>query len=77
MSKPFTIKLDPADVFQTLDALESRAEAYELTANFLEGEFDSEDPIIPEECRDVEEAEGIARHFRDIIEKIKAQIEQD
>ncbi len=88
MSKT-TLTLENVDVFQIIDALESRAVAYEKTATFLKGDLEREilgieDPeardlaaldalFVPEECRDAEESEEIARHFRDILEKINRQ----
>jgi len=68
------IKLSSIDVLQTLDGLESRAVAYERTAAYLRtGEIDPEDPFIIEECSYPEEADEIAKHFRDIIDTINAQ----
>lgn len=80
MSRVVTISLEAADVFQILDALESRAEAYEKTASLMKGEYkiSEEDALdsffVPEECRDAAEAEEIAKHFRDIFRTLESQI---
>ncbi len=72
--KTYTLNLIAADVLQTLDALESRAIAYENTAASFSGNYEGEyDLFVPEECRDAEEAREIARHFRDIIATINEQ----
>lgn len=78
--RTYTLNLIPADVLQTLDALESRAIAYEKTAANFSGDYKSEndgeyDFFMPEECRDAEEAREIAQHFRDIITTINAQMD--
>jgi hypothetical protein len=91
MTRTVTLTLEMADVFQTLDALESRAIAYEKTAALLNGSLKRrlnriEDPearatayldelFCPEECRDAREAKEIARHFRDIIASISRQLD--
>ena len=69
--KPYTLTLDSLDVMQVLDALESRAEAYEKTAEYLEGKPVD---IIVEEVSDREEALEIAAQFREIMETIQSQI---
>jgi len=74
--KMFSLSLPSADVFQILDALDSRADAYEYTARHLAGTQDSGDDFRePEECRDANEAVGIAKHFRDVATAIRGQIE--
>ena len=74
MAKEITFRLEAQDVFQILDALDTRAESWENTEAVLNGTFESEDIFIPEECDDSEEAAEIAQHFREIISKMKAQI---
>ncbi len=91
MSRQVGITLDIFDVFQILDALESRAIAYEKTAALLNGtdyapkgdddsEFFPKDELdkffMPEECKDAYEAEAIAAHFRDIITALNKQTEK-
>ena len=89
MARDVTLKLDVADIFQILDALNSRAEAWEKTADALEGSTDTltnnantlgldafDSFFIPEECDDSEEAQSIASYFRDIITKINTQFDQ-
>lgn len=90
MTKTVTITLEVADIFQIINALESRVDAYEKTAELLkdeheadrdsevDSEMDSEDLsdefFIAEECKDASEAEEIASHFRDIITSLERQI---
>ncbi len=74
--KTLLLSLSSADVFQMLDALDSRAESYEYTARHLAGTPDSDDGFcITEECATAEEASAIAKHFRDIGASIRGQIE--
>jgi hypothetical protein len=68
------IELSAADIFQILDALNTRAEAYQQTAYFMSGQCDTDTTISMEECRDAIEAQEIAQHFRDIIKSIEDQI---
>ena len=52
-----SLTLPSADVFQMLDALNSRADAYEYTARYLTGSQDCDDDFrVPEECSDANEA---------------------
>lgn len=74
--KTFSLLLPSADVFQILDALDSRAESYEFTARHLAGTQDTDDEFcVPEECASAEEAGSIAKHFRDVGASIRSQIE--
>lgn len=76
MGKTFRITFDSLDLFQLLDGLALRAESWERTAEYLrtdkmpDGEF-----FIVEECSSPEEADGIAAHYRAIIQKIQQQME--
>lgn len=74
MAKTITLILDVADIFQILDALNDRADSWERTAKMLNGEFESEDFFVPEECHEASEAIEIAQHFKDISSNIEAQI---
>ncbi len=74
MKSIYTVTFSSVDIFQTIDALSSRADAYEQTARYLTGEHGADDHIIIEECSDHCEAQAIAKHFRDIIKKIEEQI---
>jgi hypothetical protein len=74
MSKTVTLTLKTVDVSQILDALNDRAESWEKTEAVLNGEFESEDFFVPEECHDASEAAEIAQHFRDIAANIQAQL---
>ena len=68
------IELDSIDLCQILDGLEARAEAWEKTAIYHRtGE--SPPDFIVEECSNEHEANGIARHYRSIIAKIRKQRE--
>ena len=74
MPSTVTLILETVDVFQILDALNDRAEAWEKTEAMLDGEFDSEDFFVPEECHNASEAAEIAQHFRNIAANIQAQL---
>jgi hypothetical protein len=76
MKKIYQIELDEFDFNQTLDGLERRAEAWERTARYHRtGE--SPDDIFVEQCRDAEEAEQIALHYRSIIRNFHSAVAQD
>ncbi|MCB1186955.1 hypothetical protein KDL29_07280 [bacterium] len=73
MDRIYELKLKAVDVFQLLDALDTRAECYERTAAYLEtGEMD--ELFIIEEVTDANEAREIAKHFRDVQAEINKQI---
>lgn len=74
MSKTYRIELEALDLGQLLDGLETRAEAWEKTADYHRTGESSPD-IIVEECNDVDEADRIAAHYRSIIFKIREQRE--
>jgi len=74
MPRIVTLTLETVDVSQILDALNDRAESWEKTESALNGEFESEDFFVPEECHDASEAAEIAQHFRDIAASIEAQL---
>lgn len=70
--RKYKIELDELDLGQVLDGLEARVAIWEKTAQFHRtGETDT----LVEECRDAEEAEKIAAHYRSIIGKIQKQRE--
>lgn len=72
MGKTYRIELDSVDLGQLLDGLDARTEAWEKTAHcYRTGE--SPPDFIVEECRDAEEADAIAAHYRSIIGKIQGQ----
>lgn len=76
MAKIYRIELDDLDLGQLLDGLESRAESWEKTADYLRAEeMPGGDFFLIEECSDPEEADGIAEHYRSIIAKIQEQME--
>lgn len=76
MARIYRIELNALDLGQLLDGLESRAESWERTAEYLrteslpEGEF-----FLVEECSKPEEADGIAKHYRSIVRTIQSQME--
>lgn len=76
MANIYTIQLDGLDLGQLLDGLEIRAESWEKTAGYFRtGRTDEEDFFLIEECSDAEEADGIAGHYRAIIDRIRKQME--
>jgi len=76
MRKTYALQLDDLDLFQLLDGLALRAESWERTAEYLRTEKMSDGEFfIVEECSTPEEADGIAAHYRTIIQKIQQQIE--
>ena len=75
MGKILRIELNDIDLGQLLDGLETRAEAWEKTADYHRtGESPTD--FIVEECNDANEADGIASHYRSIIAKIRKQQEE-
>lgn len=72
--RKYKIELNDLDLGQVLDGLEVRAHAWEQTANYYRTGESPLDAII-EECRDAEEAEKIAAHYRSIISEIRKQRE--
>ena len=76
MATTYRIELNDLDLGQLLDGLETRAESWERTAEYLrteampDGEF-----FVIEECSDPVEATAIAAHYRKIIRTIEAQLE--
>jgi hypothetical protein len=70
----YKIELDELDLGQVLDGLEMRATSWEKTAIYHRtGESPSD--MVVEECRDAEEADKIATHYRSIVAKIRKQRE--
>jgi hypothetical protein len=67
--------LDELDLGQAMDGIEIRAEAYERTAAYLDGdeEDDADDPFIIEEVNDADEARAIAEHYRHIHDELERQ----
>lgn len=70
--KEYIIRLNGLDLGQLLDGLEARADAWRLTAVYLEtGE--APDGVVIEECSDAEEARRIAEHYQRILANIIQQ----
>ncbi len=74
MAMTHTLKLCSTDIFQIIDALNSRADAYQQTACVLSDECKVNEKIVFEDCSDPFEAKEIAKHYRDIAESIENQI---
>lgn len=75
MRRVYQITLDDFDLGQMLDGLEVRAKAWEDTAHYLRTGESPEQFFLAEECRDAEEAETLAQHYRSIIQRIRDQME--
>ena len=74
MPKTYRIELDDLDLGQLFDGLETRAEAWNKTANYHRtGE--SPPDFIVEECNGAAEADRLAGHYRRIIRNIRTQME--
>ena len=74
MATIYNLKLSSTDVFQIIDALNSRAGSYQQTACYLSGGCEVNEDIMIEECNGPFEAQQIARHFQDIIKTIEKQM---
>ena len=73
--KEYVIRLNGLDLGQLIDGLEARADAWRLTAVYLEtGE--SPDGFVIEECSYAEEARRIAEHYKRIIGTVVEQRER-
>jgi hypothetical protein len=72
--KEYVIRLNGLDLVQLIDGLEARADAWRLTAVYLEtGE--APDGVVIEECGDAKEARRIAEHYQRIIGTVVKQWE--
>ncbi|HUJ09702.1 MAG TPA: hypothetical protein VL171_06720 [Verrucomicrobiae bacterium] len=76
MGRKLHIELDSNDLGQAVDGLEVRAKAWEDTAFYMRNGESPDEYFMPEECRDAEEAENIARHYRSILKQIREQVEK-
>jgi hypothetical protein len=76
MATTYRIELNDLDLGQLLDGLETRAESWERTAEFLRTEaMPGDEFFVVEECSRPEEADGIAEHYRSIIRRIQGQMQ--
>ena len=76
MEKFHQIELAEHDWGQLLDGLEIRAESWKCTADYLRtGRIPSGELFLIEDCRDEEEADGLAACYAAIIKNIKSQME--
>ena len=75
--KEYVIRLNGIDLGQLIDGLEARANAWRLTAEYLETGSAS-DRFVIEECNDADEARRIAEHYQRVLNTIvRQQEEQD
>jgi hypothetical protein len=74
--KEYVIRLNGLDLGQLIDGLEARADAWRLTAVYLEtGEVP--DGFVIEECSNAEEARRMEEHYQRILARlIQQQTEQ-
>lgn len=71
----YSINLSDVDLGQVIDALESRAQSWETTAEYLRsGDISQEEGCVVEECSGEQEAERIAKHYQQILQEIRAQV---
>jgi len=76
MEKTFRFELGELDLGQLLDGLESRAEAWEKTAEYFRtGGMPDDEFFLIEESSGLDEAVAIAGHYRSIIATIRKQTE--
>lgn len=76
MATTYRIELDDLDLAQLLDGLAARAQSWERTADYLRTErIPDHEVFLIEECGKAEEADDIAKHYHDILQKVKGQIE--
>lgn len=75
MQKQIHLLLGERDVFQLLDGLEIREEAWRNTAILLETGESPTEFFLAEECSKPEEARDIAEIYRSIIERIRKQLD--
>ena len=74
MSKIIQLSLTETDIDLLIDGLCVRQKAWQQTAMLMRGEQPG-DPSVCEDCDDVEEAEGFAAHYSQIIRKIVEQLD--
>lgn len=69
-----SISVSADDAGWAMDAMRSRADAYERTVEYLkEGDFDDA-PFEIEEVNDEAEARSIAKSYRDVIKRFETAI---
>jgi hypothetical protein len=73
MGKVFQIAITDIDLFQLLDGLRIRAEAWRNTAKYLETGESAVEFFVCEECSDAGEATQIADHYDKIIALLERQ----
>ena len=68
----YVIRLSGLDLGQLIDGLEARANAWRLTAEYLET-GSAPGGFVIEECDDAEEAQRIADHYQRILATVTEQ----
>ncbi len=74
MARTVQLSLSSVDVFQLLDGLRIRAEAWQQTVEYLRTGQMSDNTIGIAECSDATEADKIHRHYKKIIASVERQI---
>ena len=74
MQKQIHLTLGQSEIFQLLDGLKIRAEAWRKTAAYLRTGDSGDDAFLIEECSNPEEADAIANDYETIIAKIRTQL---
>lgn len=75
MANTYRIELDEHDLGQLLDGLRIRAESWRRTAEYLRtGGFSDGELFLIEECRDEDEAYGLAARYEAILKNIEGQM---
>src|SRR5258706_13572480 len=73
MQKQVHVVLGEGELFQIVDGLELRAEAWRKTATYLDTGDSGDNFFMIEECRDADEARSIAEAYAGIIGKLRKQ----
>lgn len=74
MGSIHTLRLDSNDIGQIIEGLQSRADSWRQTADYLEAGHAARDDFIAEECSDTNEANAIANHYERIIRELETQL---
>ncbi len=76
MAKTYRIELDEHELGQILDGLWVRMDSWRRTGEYFRtGGTQKGELFLIEECRDEEEADGIACYYEAIIKNIQCQME--
>jgi len=69
-----TLRLPRDFAGQMLDGLRCREDAYQQTAEYMEGGYISDETFVCEDVTDAAEARHLAQYYRDIISCIEQQL---